>query len=208
MIYTCSSLKEMKKLMNARKNCSPDNTILVSMSCVIDPKEFPDEYITFFLARPLYPNNTTMALFYSGEDYDAFEDACMQFWAGPSRLVYINEVLYRAIEGDKDIIWVISEDESDFKFDKFIREFLDRMYSIKAMKASKALKEKKFPKKDIPPETQEMILNTRANIMRMSNDLNFDIHPLLFMRLPKKLRKNLPKPLKKLTKELIESEWK
>lgn len=205
-IVTCESLDDFKKILKCDR--LDESTLIVSLSCVIQPDEFPDKYITYFYHLPIVPSPTILNQFFAG-DVDAYASACFDWWYEAPRLIYINEIIYRMCEKACDVILVSSQQEEEFMLVQLFKDFVEKMYGVKALKAKKYLKGKSnsLSKKDTE-ELMDFTYQQREKLIKMHDDLNTMIHPTMYARYPKKILKKFPKKYKKLTELLVTSDWK
>jgi hypothetical protein len=205
-IVTCESLDEFKKVLGSDR--ITEDTIMVSLSCVIHPDQFPDKYITYFYHLPIIPSPTILNRFYAG-DVAEYTEACFDWWYEAPRLIYINEIIYRMCEKECDVILVSSQQEEEFMIIGLLKEFIEKMYDIKALKTKKYLKGKtNSPSKKEMERLLTFTLQQREKLIQIHDSLNTMIHPTMYARYPKKILKKFPKKYKKLTELLVTSDWK
>lgn len=205
-IVLCDSLEELRTFVDSKK--MKKDTIFVSLSCVIKPENFPEDNVTYFYHLPLVPAPTILNRFYSG-DISEYAEACFDWWHGPSRLIYINEILYRMCINHCDLVMVSSAEEEEFMILKLMKEFIENAYGIKAIKLKKYLKGKSNePDKETQKDLMKITDGMRENLIHKHDDMNTLIHPTMYARYPKKILKTFPKKYKKLTELLVTHDWK
>jgi hypothetical protein len=205
-IVMCESLDELKTLLDSKRLQS--DTIFVSLSCVIRPENFPDEYVTYFYNLPLVPAPTILNKFFSGE-FSKYAEAYFDWWHNPARLIYINEIIYRMFTNMCDIVLVSSSEEEEFMIVKLMKDFIENMYDIKPIKLKKFLKGKtNQPDKKTFRDIGEFSIHQREKLIQIHDDTNTAIHPTMYARYPKKTLKSFPKKYKRLTELLVTHDWK
>ena len=205
-IILCECLDDLRELLDSKR--LKKDTIFVSLSCVIRPENFPDEFITYFYNLPLVPAPTILNRFYSGE-LTQYAEACFDWWHEPPRLIYINEIIYRMFTNKCDIVLVSSTEEEEFMIVKLIKDFITNMYNIKPIKLKKFLKGKSNePDKETMKDIAKFSIQLREKLIQIHDDLNTSIHPTMYARYPKKTLKNFPKKYKRLTDLLVTHDWK
>lgn len=205
-IVICDSLDDFSKVIKSDR--ITDDTIVVSLSCVIHPDKFPEKYVTYFYNLPIVPSPTILNRFFAG-DVDDYAKSCFDWWYEPPRLIYINEIIYRMCEKECDVILVSSQQEEEFMLIGLLKDFISQVYEVKPIKAKKYLKGKSnSPNKKDAQALLEFTLQQRQKLIKMHDDLNTMIHPTMYARYPKKILKKFPKKYKKLTEILVTSDWK
>lgn len=202
-LIRAESRRVLEKLfkLNAIK---PSNTIFAVVSGIIVPRidTIPEEF-TVYDYGIMRPNTMLIQMYLENGITEEYVEAYSRQLSAPDVFFHINDIVYRMVTTDSNLVFVCAEDEEDFKYLKLIGEFIENIYGIKMISFKKFYGSKSSKITKSVDEIIDICEHNRDSTIRKLDDLNITLPPTLYMRITKSILKSLPKKIRSKYKDYL-----
>lgn len=201
-IVRVTSKDKMKKILS---NVDLGSSEFVLVSEIIHRDSLPKK-ATVTYAGYLIMDPSSINIYLSEGRNSRFEKSYMEHLARPECLFILNEILRRSFENKKDVFFICSQEEYDYKYLDILGDFIMTYYGIKTVSSKKFLEGKKSKLLHSENEIMEVINKRQIMLINKLKEMSIDPMKVLMKTIDPKDYKKLPKNLKKYVKMFQEEE--
>lgn len=189
-IIKCVNKAEADDLI---KKLKKENFELVLASAVLKPKKFPKIHTT--AAKFLVPNAMIINTYLETGNQSMYKESYIDQLRRPEIWWFINIMMDNFFSRDITIVFACAEVEREYKYLKYLKEFIENTYNVKIISCDKFFKGKhtKFDEKEL----SEKITLFDKMLVNKLKDVGISPMELFASFIDDETYKNLPKDIKK-----------
>ena len=181
------------------------NTVFANLSGVIKSSKIPDRFLVYDY-QCLMPTPKILNIYFADGITEDYIDQYNQHLDKPEVYFFMNEMVYRMVVYDQNLVIFCSADEKEFEYVKLLGERINYIYGISMISYKKFKKGKRSECDNDIAEIIDFCEKKKDRMIKLLDDLDITLPAQLNMRITKKLLKKLPKKLKDFYKKFVKRE--